>query len=133
MHKCLRCPSPEHCMPAVLCGALPPPLLGANCKPCHSHAKLVRISILTTGCGGGALTIALLMIWGMKSGSSLHDWKQRRRNGGSTVGLHVSRHQQLRSGVHECINADQSGLKPGWLFSYNNPAPHPTSLILGRE
>ena len=27
-----------------------------------SHAKLVRINILTTGCGGGALTMALEMI-----------------------------------------------------------------------
>lgn len=36
-----------------------------------SQAKLVRMSILTTGCGGGALTMALLMIWAMNRGSSL--------------------------------------------------------------
>lgn len=53
-----------------------PPVLSASSgsralRRRHSHAKLVRISILTTGCGGGALTMAEEMTWHMKSGSSL--------------------------------------------------------------
>ena len=41
-----------------------------------SQAKLVRMSIFTTGCGGGAFTIALLMICMAAAGSSGLAWRQ---------------------------------------------------------